>query len=66
VNSTVTLMCSPRHQGILGNEEGDRLAKEGTIEVPPNQFTAILFSVGKKTHQEAVRTEVSGQVDCLY
>jgi hypothetical protein len=23
-------------------------AKEGAIEVPPNQFTAIPFSVGKK------------------
>jgi hypothetical protein len=26
----------------------DRLAKEGEIEVPPNQFTAIPFTVGKK------------------
>jgi hypothetical protein len=43
----VTLMWIPGHQGIPGNEEADRLAKEGAIEVPPNQFAAILFSVGK-------------------
>jgi ribonuclease HI len=36
----VTLMCTPRHQGIPGIEEADRLAKEGAIEVPPNQFAA--------------------------
>jgi hypothetical protein len=33
---------------IPGNEEADRLAKEGAIQVPPNQFTAIPFSVDKK------------------
>jgi hypothetical protein len=38
----VTLMWMP------GNEEADRLAKEGATEVPSNQFTAIRFSVGKK------------------
>jgi hypothetical protein len=35
------------HQGIPGNEEADRLAKERAVEVPPNQFAAIPFSVGK-------------------
>jgi hypothetical protein len=33
---------------IPSNEESDRLAKEGTAEVPTNQYTAIPFSVGKK------------------
>jgi hypothetical protein len=43
----VTLMWIPGHQGIPGNEEADRLAKEGATEIPPNQFSAIPFSVGK-------------------
>ena len=62
----VSLMWIPGYQGIPGNEEADRLAKAGAIEVPPNHFTAIPFSVGKKTHQEAIGTEASGQVNCLY
>jgi ribonuclease HI len=34
----VTLMWIPGHHGIPGNQEADRVAKEGAIEVPPNQF----------------------------
>jgi hypothetical protein len=43
----VTFMWIPGHQRIPGNKEADRLAKVGAVEVPPNQFAAILFSVGK-------------------
>jgi hypothetical protein len=56
----------PGHQGILGNREADRLAKEGAVEVTPNQFTAKPFSIGKKIHQKAIGTEASGQMGCLY
>jgi ribonuclease HI len=50
--SKVTLMWIPRHQEIPGNEEADRLAKEGALEVPPNQFAAIPFSVGKNLKKQ--------------
>jgi ribonuclease HI len=53
----VTLMCIPGHQGIRGNEEADRLAKEGAVEVPPNSL--LLY------HQEATGTEALRQVDYL-
>jgi ribonuclease HI len=43
----VTLMWTSGHQGTPSNEETDRLAKEGAIEVPSNQFAALPFSVGK-------------------
>jgi hypothetical protein len=37
-------------QGIPGNE-ADRLAKEGAIEVPLNQFAALYFSVGSNCNR---------------
>jgi hypothetical protein len=43
VNLTKSLLC-----GYLGSEEADRPAKEGAIEFPPNQYTTMPFSVGKK------------------
>jgi hypothetical protein len=47
INVCVHVLLIPRHQGIPGNEEANRLAKEGAIEVSPNHFAAIPFSVGK-------------------
>jgi ribonuclease HI len=58
----VTLVWIPGHQGIPGNQEADRLAKEGAIKVSPNQYTTTPFSEGKKTHHEATGTEASEQV----
>jgi ribonuclease HI len=46
-SNKATLMWIPGHQGTPGNEEADRLAKEGAVEVPPDQFAAIPFSVGR-------------------
>jgi ribonuclease HI len=46
-SNKVTVMLIPRHKGIPGNEEADMLDKEGAVEVPPDQFAAVPFSVGK-------------------
>ena len=43
----VTLLWIPWHQRKPGNEEADRLAKEGAIGVFPGQ-TAVIDFVGKK------------------
>ena len=45
----VTSVFIPGHQEKPANEEADRPAKEGAVEVPPNQFTAIHFSIGKNS-----------------
>jgi ribonuclease HI len=50
----VTLVRIPGQQGISGNEEADGLAKKGAPEVPPNQFTAIPFTLGKKNSSRSI------------
>jgi ribonuclease HI len=44
----VTLVQIPGHQGTSGNEEADKLAKEGTDGVPSDQTAGIPFVVGKE------------------
>jgi hypothetical protein len=56
-SNRVTLMWIPGHQGIPDNEEADRLAKEGAVEVPPNQSAAIPFSVGKNLIKKQLEQE---------
>jgi ribonuclease HI len=51
----VTLVWIPWRQGMPPNEKADRLAKEGALEVSPNQFTAISYSVGKKNLSRSCR-----------
>jgi hypothetical protein len=47
-------------------EEADRLAKEGAIELPPNQFAAIPFSIGENLIKKQLEESHPGKVDCLY
>jgi hypothetical protein len=47
-SSKVTLACIPGRQGIPGDDEADRLAKETTTGVPVGQTAIIPFIVGKK------------------
>jgi len=44
----VTLTWIPGHQGILGNEVADELAKAGTLEDPKEQVIGVPFATGRK------------------
>jgi len=52
-----TLVCITGHQGILGNEEVDKLAKEGINRVPSDQIAGIPFVVGKEVIRSLLRKE---------
>jgi ribonuclease HI len=43
----VALVWIPGHHAIPGNEEADKLAKEGTNEIPVERTTGIALAVGK-------------------
>jgi hypothetical protein len=44
----VTLVWIPGHHRRPGNEEADKLAKEGTNGVPPDHTVGIPFVVGNE------------------
>jgi len=52
----VTLVWTPGHDGRPGNEEADKLAKEGNNGDPSDQIVGIPFVVGKRSHPEAFET----------
>ena len=47
-SNKVTLLQVPGHNRIQGNEEADKLAKEGTNGVPSDKTVGIPFVVGKE------------------
>jgi hypothetical protein len=53
----VTLAWTPGYYGIMGNEEPDKLAKEGTNGVPSDQTVGIPFFVGKEVIWSHLRQE---------
>ena len=53
----VTLVWIPGHQDTPDNEQADRLAKEGTIEVPPDHFITVPFSVSKTLIKKQLELE---------
>jgi len=53
-SNKVTVVQIPGHLGIMGDEEADKLAKEGTNGVPSDQTVGSTFVVGK----EAIRSDL--------
>jgi hypothetical protein len=54
-SNIVTLVQIPGHHGILGDEETDKLAEEGTNGVPSDQTVGITFVVGNETIRSYLR-----------
>jgi hypothetical protein len=51
----VTVVWISGHDGILGNEKMDKLAKEGTDKDPVDQTNGIPFAVGKEVIRSRLR-----------
>jgi len=53
----VTLVLKPERHGIPGNEEADKLAKEGNNGDPSDQIVGIPFVVGNEVIKRHLRQE---------
>ena len=63
-SNTVILVWIPEHHGIPGNEEADKLAKEGT-KVPSDQTVWHSLYCGQRSHHESLETGAPEQVEDL-
>lgn len=61
-STEVTLVWIPGHQGIVDNEEADRVDSEGSSTVPLGRTAVTATKVGKKT----LGTRSSDQVGSLH
>jgi len=64
-SNTVTLVWIPEHHGIPGNEEADKLTKEGT-KVSSNQTAWHSLCCGQRSHHKSLETGAPEQVEDLY
>nr|XP_034174838.1 uncharacterized protein LOC117601763 [Osmia lignaria] len=53
----ITLIWTPGHQGVQGNEIADGLAKLGTLESPVQQIVGVPFVLGKKHIKESLERQ---------
>jgi hypothetical protein len=61
-SNKATLVWIPGYQGMPGNKEADKFAKEGTNKFPCDQTTGIPFVGCKEVSRESCESGAPGEV----